>query len=67
MSFNKLKVPEAGLEPALVFRYQLDFKSNASTNSATRASDYLIEWRIIIYAKKNNKKAEYININLQRN
>jgi len=27
MSFNKLKVPEAGLEPALVFRYQLDFKS----------------------------------------
>ncbi|GEM_PF-1882565 len=30
-------VPEAGLEPALAFRYQSDFKSDASTNSATRA------------------------------
>lgn len=32
-----LRVPEAGLEPALVFKYQSDFKSDASTNSATRA------------------------------
>lgn len=30
-------VPRAGLEPALAFKYQLDFKSNASTNSATEA------------------------------
>ena len=33
------KVPRAGLEPALAFKYQLDFKSNASTNSATEAKN----------------------------
>ena len=31
-------VPEAGLEPALAFGCQSDFKSDASTNSATRAN-----------------------------
>ena len=36
-------VPRAGLEPALAFKYQLDFKSNASTNSATEAISRLIE------------------------
>lgn len=35
--YGLVKVPRAGLEPALVFVYQLDFKSNASTNSATEA------------------------------
>ncbi len=30
-------VPQAGLEPALAFKYELDFKSNVSTNSTTAA------------------------------
>ena len=65
MPFIKLRVPAAGLEPALAFRCQLDFKSNASTNSATPAYPYLEHWRIMIYAKKNNTKKQCILLNLE--
>src|SRR5690625_6107096 len=37
MELQVFRVPRTGIEPALAFKYQLDFKSNASTYSATEA------------------------------